>query len=215
MSLRLLQSSGWIGGAVFKLWLWDARQKLARIGAGVRTGDRLLEVGCGPGSVCLLLKNRGFSVVPLDVTDSSLTPEVRPVLYDGRTMPFADGTFDVALLLTVLHHTPDPERILIEAARVARRIIVIEDIYHNRAQRYLTYVMDSLVNLEFAGHPHNNKADSEWRTLFAKLGMRIDSAHSWRYLLLFRQACYCLCSGVFPSSRHTRDVTSARLNASQ
>ncbi len=192
MSLKSLQRTRWTRSLVFKVWQWDARQKFNRISAYLKNGDRVLEVGCGPCSVCLHLRERGYDVTPLDVRDLSLTPAVRPILYDGRTMPFGDGAFDIALLLTVLHHTSDPPSVLLEAGRVARRIIVIEDVYSNRAQQILTYFMDSLVNLEFSGHPHNNMADNEWRALFAALGLKLKAAHTWRYLLLFRQVCHVL-----------------------
>ncbi|RPI58788.1 MAG: methyltransferase domain-containing protein, partial [Lysobacterales bacterium] len=45
--------------------------------------------------------------------------------FDGRTIPFADGEFDVALLCDVLHHAPeDAAQLLAEAARVARHVLV-------------------------------------------------------------------------------------------
>jgi len=45
--------------------------------------------------------------------------------FDGRTLPFGDGEFDVALLCDVLHHAPkDAARLLAEAARVARHVLV-------------------------------------------------------------------------------------------
>jgi SAM-dependent methyltransferase len=48
--------------------------------------------------------------------------------FDGRTIPYADGEFDVALLCDVLHHAPeDAARLLAEAGRVARHVLVKDD----------------------------------------------------------------------------------------
>ncbi|MGH8710036.1 MAG: class I SAM-dependent methyltransferase [Burkholderiales bacterium] len=192
MSLKSLRRASFLKRFVFKLWLWDARHKLERIADYLQKSDKLLDVGCGPGSVCLLLKNLGHDVTPLDVQDLSFTDEIKPLIYDGKIMPFTDDTFDVALLLTVLHHMPDPGAVFAEAKRVAKKIIVIEDIYCNRVQQYLTYFVDSLVNLEFFGHPHSNKSDAEWKILFAELGLKLKESKSARFLLLFRQATYYL-----------------------
>jgi len=180
-------SSDWCS----KVWLWDAAQKMQRIAAYLHEDDRILEVGCGPGSVCYLLRRHGHNVTPLDVRDLSFSADVRPVLYDGHRMPFDDASFDVALLLTVLHH-PNPRTALREAQRVARRLVIIEDVYSNRAQRWLTCFADSLMNLEFSGHPHANHSDAGWRRLFDDLGLVLVAAQSCRFPLFFRQATYYL-----------------------
>ena len=39
---------------------------------------------------------------------------------DGRSLPFADGGFDVVVLHTTLCHVPQPEQVLAEAFRVLR-----------------------------------------------------------------------------------------------
>jgi len=70
-------------------------------------------------------------------------------LYDGKKIPYDDDSFDVALLITVLHHTPHPEKILQEAQRVAKKIVLVEDVYSTVFHKYVTYFFDSLVNFEF------------------------------------------------------------------
>lgn len=179
-------------GLVFHFWLKDARFKLNRIRKFLTQGAKILEIGAGSGSVCLLLRQEGYTVTPLDIKNKTLTGRVNPVLYDGQTMPFANKSYNTALILTVLHHTPDPERILREAMRVADNIIIIEDIYDNKFQQYLTYLFDSIFNLEFIGHPHSNKTDGEWKELFSKLGLTLKSCQHDRFLLLFKQATYSL-----------------------
>ena len=47
--------------------------------------------------------------------------------FDGRTIPFDDGTFDAVTFVDVLHHTDDATVLLREAARVASTAVVIKD----------------------------------------------------------------------------------------
>ncbi|GAB4190108.1 MAG: hypothetical protein OHK0022_02690 [Roseiflexaceae bacterium] len=44
---------------------------------------------------------------------------------DATALPFPDGSFEVATLLEVLEHIPEPARALAEAARVARRALLL------------------------------------------------------------------------------------------
>lgn len=181
-----------IENLIFRLWLLDARRKLRHLRPHLGVGESILDIGCGVGSVTTLLRAEGHAVTPLDVRAQSLTAAVAPVIFDGRHLPFDAGHFDLALLLTVLHHAEDPEALLIEAARVARRIAVIEDTYDNRAQRALTLATDSIVNIEFRGHPHNNQSGPEWRATFERLKLRTLHATTWPIAVLFQQSFYLL-----------------------
>jgi SAM-dependent methyltransferase len=40
--------------------------------------------------------------------------------YDGKTMPFASGSFDTALCVEVLEHAPEPDALMAEIARVLK-----------------------------------------------------------------------------------------------
>ncbi|MEL6567358.1 MAG: class I SAM-dependent methyltransferase [Pseudomonadota bacterium] len=188
--MRSLWRTPLLGQAIFQLWQLDARRKVEWFAPFVSTTDQMIEIGSGPGSVQAVLGEAGYSALPLDIADSSFDNRFRPHLYDGRRMPFDDGAFDAALLLTMLHHTPDPDAILREAARIARRLILVEDVHEGALQRYLTYGADSLVNLEFFGHPHTNRDDDGWRATFEDHGLRLVHADQKPYGPLFRQALY-------------------------
>lgn len=165
--------------------------KLERIAKHLQTDTKILDIGTGNGGLEKALLEKGFDMTGVDVKNISFFEEVRPVVYDGKKLPFADGEFDTSLIITVLHHTPDPEAILDEALRVtSRRLVIMEDIYRNPVQKHLTFFMDSLVNLEFEGHPHTNKDDAGWRELFARKGLRVVAAEEFRTLVLFRQVSY-------------------------
>ncbi len=192
MSLAILQNKSFLKELVFKIWLWDAKYKIERISEYLSPKDRILDIGTGLGSVCLLMNRQGYDLTPVDVIDQSLSPEIEPQIYNGKKLPYKDSSFDTALILTVLHHTSNPEEILLEAKRVADKIIIIEDIYTNPIQRYLTYFVDSIVNMEFSGHPHSNKSDNEWKDVFIELGLKLVDAKYDNFLLFFRQATYFL-----------------------
>ena len=149
-------------------------------------------MGSGPGTVVERLRLEGIRVTALDVADSAIRPDLRPVLYDGFRMPFFDKTFEVALILTVLHHADFPERVLAEARRVADRVIVIEDVYSEPWQRKVTRWADSVVNWEFRRHPHNNRTHAHWVDTFKSMGFDIVATASEPFLGCFRQSLFVL-----------------------
>jgi SAM-dependent methyltransferase len=178
--------------ALCRIIRWRVQEKMAEIEPYLNSHDRILDVGSGNSVLTQELRGQGYKVLPVDVKNHSFVDEIVPILYDGRILPFCQNSFDVALLITVLHHTSDPDSILNEARRVARRIIVIEEIYENRFEKYFTYVIDSLFNLEFFGHPRSNRTDSEWRRTFNRLCLNVRSADYSRSLAFLRRVTYVL-----------------------
>lgn len=192
MRLETLQNKSFLKEWIFKVWLWDAKFKIVRISNYLSKKESILDIGTGPGSVCLLMNREGYNVALIDIIDQALSPEIDPEIYNGKKLPYNDNSFDTALILTVLHHTSNSEEIISEAKRVSDKIIIIEDIYSNSFQKYLTFFVDSIVNMEFAGHPHSNKSDREWKETFNKLRLKLKAAQYNRFLLFFKQATYYL-----------------------
>ena len=97
-----------------------------------RRGRQLLEVGCGTGLFLEVLHQSGFDVTGLDVSPAMLE-EARARLGDRADLhvgdaghlPFADNEFDYAVLFTVLEFCDDPGQAIREAARVARKALLI------------------------------------------------------------------------------------------
>jgi ubiquinone/menaquinone biosynthesis C-methylase UbiE len=181
--------------ALCRLALWRVQEKMAEIRSYLELADRVLDVGAGNCILCQELGRHGYDVVPVDLENSSFVDGIVPVVYDGTTLPFGDNSFDVALVITVLHHTINPNTLLGEVRRVAKRIIVIEEIYENSFEKYLTYAMDSLFNLEFFGHPHSNRTDAAWRKTFHALHLDVTAAVYSRSLVLLRRVTYVLLRG--------------------
>jgi SAM-dependent methyltransferase len=96
--------------------------------AGVRPGQRALDVGCGPGALTARLVERlgAGAVAALDPSDAFVAAaRARFPGLDVRRgvaehLPHADDTFDAALAQLVVHFMRDPVAGLREMARVTR-----------------------------------------------------------------------------------------------
>jgi ubiquinone/menaquinone biosynthesis C-methylase UbiE len=165
---------------------------LRRVIPLLKNGKKIVDIGCGFCRVAEGLIQKGFSVTPVDVRDISIVPEITPVVYDGKTLPFKDKEFDYALIVTVLHHVKDQEELLLEVSRISQRMVIMEDVYEGGWQKVATYIMDSLLNLEFIGHPHTNRTDGEWKQLFQKHKMKVESSSIVPFWGIFRSALYVI-----------------------
>ena len=192
MPFQRLLKSPFLRRWLHRLAEWRVEEKVNEITRHLKSTDKILDVGSGNGVLCHELRNRGYSVAALDIGNFSFVDAVKPILYDGSRMPFKDASFDVTLLITVLHHAEQPERVFAEAMRVGKKIVVIEEIYTNIFNRYLTYFVDSLFNFEFFGHPHANKTDGGWRNLSDRLGLGVAYAKYYRSILVLRRVTYVL-----------------------
>ena len=175
------------------------RKRAADLAAQVlpflNAGERILDIGSGTCQVAEAFIARGFNVSTLDIADKSLVPALHPQVFDGGRLPYADDSFDVALLLTVLHHIPRPDDTIAEARRVARRVIIMEDVFTSRAEKWVTWIGDSWLNMEIFGHPHTNRDDAGWRETFKRLGLQVTKAREqidWFFPFRFRHATYVL-----------------------
>ena len=141
----------------------------------IPAGSRILDLGGGWGFYAEPLKKRGHESLVLDVVNPGYQ-KAPVVLYDGSRIPFPDQSFDVTILVTMLHHVTDPEDLFREVRRVTRqKVIVVEDLYHYRIGRFWTICRDRLLNMEFMEHPHQFRKDGEWRGFFKEAGFEVCS----------------------------------------
>ena len=88
----------------------------------------VLDVGCGVGHTDQFVHFQIGQLSGIDLSERSierarsLNPTVSYASYDGSRMPFADGTFDAAFIICVLHHVPPADRpaLMREIARVLK-----------------------------------------------------------------------------------------------
>jgi SAM-dependent methyltransferase len=137
----------------------------------LESGSRILDIGGGWGFYSQPLEKRGHSCTVLDVIKPGYQ-RAPVVIYDPTgPFPFPDKSFDVSLLVTVMHHTPDPAAILREAKRVTRgTLIVVEDLYRHEVGKWWTILRDQIYNFEFFGHPCQFKTKEAWQELFRECG---------------------------------------------
>lgn len=169
-----------------------AKDMVERIEDFLKPNDHILDVGSGTCHITKHLLDKNYKVIPLDISNQSLVTNLNPIIYNGEQIPFENDSFDVSLILTVLHHATAPLKIIEEAKRVSKRIVIMEDLYINIIHKYATYFIDSLANLDFFNHPHNNLCDAEWRRTFEELGLIIKEARYRRSLFLLWQCTYLI-----------------------
>ncbi len=138
-----------------------------------------------------MLIKEDYRVTTCDIKNTSLFEEIHPIIIKDK-LPFEDKSFTTSMLITVLHHTKNPEEILKEAKRVSNQIIVMEDTYKTSIQKLFTFFMDSFYNLEFIGHPHTNKTEKEWEKVFKVLGLVVLNKNSHPFWKFFTSTTYLL-----------------------
>lgn len=145
----------------------------------LKNSRKIIDIGSGTGDVASLLKKEGKNITPIDVDNFHGPRLVKTTIYDGKTLPFPNRSFDTALLLMVMHHTPDPEIVFSEAARVAKEVVVIETSFTNPVNKFFTVVSDAIGNLRVEAFWNSYKSDRDWRVLFEKHGFQIKESHQF------------------------------------
>ncbi len=104
--------------------LYEARHNFVwRMGEGVvellepRSGERILDLGCGPGQLTKKISESGAQVVGVDASPSMIGqarqnfPELRFVLQDAAVLSF-DNEFDAVFSNAALHWMLDPAAVV-------------------------------------------------------------------------------------------------------
>jgi SAM-dependent methyltransferase len=134
----------------------------------------VLDIGCGDGTIGSLLAQRRPDIA-IQGVEFLARPEckIECRVFDGVSLPFLDGSFDLCLFVDVLHHTQDPGVLLREAARVSRSWVLLKDHLDENAFDHLT-----LRFMDWVGNrPHgvvltyNYQSRREWEEYFSKCGL--------------------------------------------
>jgi SAM-dependent methyltransferase len=87
-------------------------------------GSRLLDIGGGTGNYALALAREGWQPTVLDrspaMFEQARAKGLATVAGEAERLPFADASFDAAMLVSMLHHVDSPAAALAEARRVLR-----------------------------------------------------------------------------------------------
>lgn len=118
--------------AAYERFMGRRSQRLAPLFVefiGARAGERILDVGCGTGSLTLALTHaRVEAVVGIDPSSPYIEfarsrtsdPAIRFDVGDGTTLPYEDDTFDRSVSMLVLDVVPDPAPMVADMRRVTR-----------------------------------------------------------------------------------------------
>lgn len=98
------------------------------LAAGEARGRLVLEAGFGEGYGSALLAAAAAGVRAVDTNSAAVAhaaaayraPNLQFGLYDGKRLPFADSSFDLAVAFQVIEHTDDDAAFLAELRRVLK-----------------------------------------------------------------------------------------------
>ena len=103
--------------------------------AQVKLGDRVLDAGCGEGSLSVMLAKKGAIVVGTDISEPNIVAarayaeqngvDITFHVADIENLPFETNTFDVVVSSHVLEHIPDFDKGLHEIVRVSKAKVVV------------------------------------------------------------------------------------------
>jgi len=128
-------------------------------------GVKVLDVATGAGHVARRLREQGCEVVTVDPA-----PGMRPdVVARAEHLPFDEGSFDVVTCRIAPHHFDDIRAAVAEMARVARRLLVIED------NLFLDKRVEQAERLRDPTHVRCY-SEEEWKEMLTDAGLEVERA---------------------------------------
>jgi SAM-dependent methyltransferase len=152
-----------------------ARVLSGHLAALIPPGSRVLDVGCGDGTIDgLILEQRP------DITIEGIDVLVRPKChipvrrFDGAVFPYADGSFDTVTFVDALHHTADPQLLLREALRVGRAIVIKDHFREGWLADPVLRFMDWAGNAHHGvALPYNYWSKPQWLSALGELHLGV------------------------------------------
>jgi Methyltransferase domain len=126
-----------------------------------------IDVATGGGHVARRLREAGLQVVSCDPA-----PGMKPdVICFAEELPFADGSFDLAVTRVAAHHFADAATATAEMARVSRaRVIVVDNLYEGEDAERAESIRDR-------SHVRNY-SEAEWRSFLEGAGVTIEDTRT-------------------------------------
>lgn len=153
-----------------------------------------LDVGCGTGALCSVLKDKGLAVTGIDPAAKMLDtarskPENKGITFLQANavegLPFEDNAFDVAMASYVAHGLTAEERkrMYAEMSRVASHYVVIHD-YNNKRSPLTTFIewLEDGDYFHFIKHAEPEMRDCavEMKTCFSEVrSINVDLRAKW------------------------------------
>ena len=143
---------------------------------------RVLDVGCGDGRLAeqVLARRPRLAMEGIEVKPRA-GARIPVAGFDGRHVPFADETFDAAVVVDTFHHADDADALLGECARVARRVIVKDHLRDPFLARPTLRFMDWVGNRRHGvSVPDDYWRRARWEDAFARAGLEVESFRTLR-----------------------------------
>lgn len=147
--------------------------------AAIRPGHRVLDIGCGTGTLAIVIKrlHPDTQVVGLDPDPKALARARRKAARKDMAMrfdqgfsdelPYPDASFDRVLSTFMFHHVPPDHKL--KTIREVRRVLAPGGSFHL---------------LDFA---HNDAPGSDWRSRLLRLSDHVRDNSEGRILALMRE----------------------------
>jgi len=136
----------------------------------------VLDVGAGDGMIARLVMDArpDLTIRGVDVL-ARAESHIPVTLFDGTTIPHKDREFDAAMMVDVLHHASQQERLLSEMRRVVKRAIVIKDhVVQGPLARPTLALMDWVGNARYGvSLPYSYWTATQWERAFADLQLTV------------------------------------------
>jgi SAM-dependent methyltransferase len=148
-------------------------------------GETALDVATGGGHVARRLREAGFEVVTVDPA-----PGMRAdVLCRAEDLPFADSSFDTVVTRIAPHHFADVRAAVTQMARVARRVVLVEDTLFESEE------MEEIERLYHDPTHVRAYSEEEWRSFLEDAGLEIEEVafeEKWRDVDLWCERTGCV-----------------------
>lgn len=136
--------------------------------------EKVIDVGCGTGVVTYLLKQKlGLKIIGCDIKNY-LIYDIPFVRIKNDKLPFPNHSYEVILLIDVLHHVDKLKQghIISESLRVAKNVFIFEF-----GPTFSGKIADIILNKLHYGDlnvPLTFRDAKEWKQLFKNLSANYD-----------------------------------------
>ncbi|HIK05996.1 MAG TPA: class I SAM-dependent methyltransferase [Trichormus sp. M33_DOE_039] len=129
---------------------------------GVPEQGLVLDAGTGPGRIPVLMCQQRpewrcvaidmaenmLQIAALHVQKAGLQPQIRLELVDAKNLPYEDGSFDLVISNSLIHHLPDPLPFFQELQRVIKSYggILLRDLLRPQDEATTNALLESIGN---------------------------------------------------------------------
>lgn len=129
----------------------------------------IIDIGCGTGALCSVLKERGLEVTGVDASKGMLDVAGRKEENKGIQfiqanlceIPFADKSFDVSVASYVAHGLQQHEREILyhEMSRITKHLVLIFD--YNERRSIMTNILEYMEGGDYFRYIKQSKQEME------------------------------------------------------